>query len=110
MALVDEAGRSPAAQALLRRRLVLALGDDPAGVEELRTLLSPHVPVLAHGDFLQESSGIPRQLPLAVADFTGRGQELARLVEAAERAGGARVCLVHGPGGIGKTAVVMQEV
>ncbi|MEW2615834.1 NB-ARC domain-containing protein [Streptomyces sp. NPDC047880] len=108
-ALVDEAGRSPAAQALLRRRLVLALGEDPAGVEELPVLLSPHAPVLAHGDFLlPESSGIPRQLPLAVADFTGRGQELARLVEAAERAGGGRVCLVHGPGGIGKTAVVVQ--
>ncbi|MER6957403.1 NB-ARC domain-containing protein [Streptomyces sp. NPDC000618] len=108
-ALVDEAGRSPAAQALLRRRLVLALGEDPAGVEELRVLLSSHAPVLGHGDFLlPESSGIPRQLPLAVADFTGRGQELARLVEAAERAGGGRVCLVHGPGGVGKTAVVVQ--
>lgn len=108
-ALVDEAGRSPAAQALLRRRLVLALGEDPAGVEELRVLLSPHAPVLAHGDFLlPESSGTPRQLPLAVADFTGRGQELARLVEAAERPGGGRVCLVHGPGGVGKTAVVVQ--
>ncbi|MER6031041.1 hypothetical protein [Streptomyces sp. NPDC001851] len=40
--LVEEAGRSPAAQALLRRRLVLALGEDPAGVEELRRLLPPY--------------------------------------------------------------------
>ncbi len=90
-ALVDEAGRSPAAQALLRRRLVLALGEDPTGVEELRVLLSPHAPVLAHGDFLlPESSGIPRQLPLAVADFTGRGQELARLGRVAKVPSSAR--------------------
>lgn len=73
-ALINEAGRSPAAQALLRRQLVLALGEDPAGVEELRVLLSPHAPVLAQGDFLlSASSGIPHQLPPAIADFTGRG-------------------------------------
>ncbi|MFF7751726.1 ATP-binding protein [Streptomyces sp. NPDC007971] len=108
-ALVEEASRSPAAQALLRRRLVLALGEDPARVEELRLLLSPHASALAHGDFLlSRSPGIPRQLPPALADFTGRGQEIARLVESAERPGGCRMCLVHGPGGIGKTSVVVQ--
>ncbi|MFD3504407.1 hypothetical protein [Streptomyces sp. NPDC058678] len=48
-ALVEEAGRSPAAQALLRRRLVLALGEDPAGVEEVRVLLSPHTSGAAGG-------------------------------------------------------------
>lgn len=89
-ALVEKAGRSPAAQALLRRRLVLALGEDPAGVEELRVLLSPHAPVLAPGDFLlPESSGIPRQLPPAVAGFTGRGQELARLATVPARTVGS---------------------
>ncbi|MGW1719974.1 NB-ARC domain-containing protein [Streptomyces sp. NPDC002156] len=102
-ALVEEADRSSAAQVQLRRRLVLALGEDPAGVEELRMLLSPQALAL-----LSESSGIPRQLPPALADFTGRGQEVARLVEAVERPGGCRVCLVHGPGGIGKTSVVVQ--
>ncbi|WP_328580497.1 ATP-binding protein [Streptomyces sp. NBC_00370] len=108
-ALIEEAGRSSAAQALLRRRLVLALGQDPEGVEELRVLLSPHAPVLAHSALLPlEPFSIPRQLPPALADFTGRGRELARLVEATERPGGGRVCLVHGPGGIGKTSVVVH--
>ncbi|WP_331750111.1 NB-ARC domain-containing protein (plasmid) [Streptomyces longwoodensis] len=108
-ALVEEASRSPAARALLRRRLILALDEDRAGVEELRLLLSPDASALAHGDLLLSGSpGIPRQLPSALADFTGRGLEIARLVESAERPGGCRVCLVHGPGGIGKTSVVVQ--
>lgn len=109
VALVEGASRSSAAQALLRQRLVLALGDDPGGVEELRLLLAVHASVCAHGGFvLPERTGVPRQLPSALADFTGRGREVARLVRAAGPSGRCRMCLVHGPGGIGKMSVVVQ--
>lgn len=49
--------------------------------------------------------------PRSVGDFTGRGLELARLREAAERAGtgeGASVSVVSGPPGCGKTTLALK--
>ncbi|WP_330246985.1 NB-ARC domain-containing protein [Streptomyces sp. NBC_00562] len=49
--------------------------------------------------------------PRSVGDFTGRGAELARLREAAERAGtgvGVSVLVVSGPPGCGKTTLALK--
>ncbi|MGW3735442.1 helix-turn-helix domain-containing protein [Streptomyces sp. NPDC005148] len=49
--------------------------------------------------------------PRSVGDFTGRGLELARLREAAERAGtgvGVSVSVVSGPPGCGKTTLALK--
>ncbi|MDA2806809.1 ATP-binding protein [Nocardiopsis suaedae] len=48
---------------------------------------------------------LPRDLP----DFTGRQEDLRELLEAAERGGdGAPVQVVTGPGGVGKTSLVVH--
>ncbi|MFF3207689.1 ATP-binding protein [Streptomyces sp. NPDC002962] len=108
-ALVEAAHRSPAARTLLRRRLALTLREDPAAVEELRILLSPHTSAFSDTESLgPESLGIPHQLPPPLADFTGRNVEVARLMVTAERQDGGRSCLLYGAGGIGKTAAVVQ--
>ncbi|MFD3537479.1 ATP-binding protein [Streptomyces sp. NPDC058664] len=51
--------------------------------------------------------------PRSVGDFTGRGPELARLTEIAERAGtgeGVSVSVVSGPPGCGKTTLALKAV
>ncbi|MPZ28725.1 MAG: AAA family ATPase [Micromonosporaceae bacterium] len=51
----------------------------------------------------------PAQLPASVGHFTGRDSELAALTRAIRRpVDEPRVLLVSGPGGIGKTALVVQ--
>ncbi|MFI7675753.1 AfsR/SARP family transcriptional regulator [Actinophytocola sp. NPDC049390] len=49
---------------------------------------------------------VPRQLPHDVADFVGRGEQLAALDEAC--AGGSGVVILDGPGGVGKTALAVH--
>ena len=47
--------------------------------------------------------------PRPVTDFTGRGAELRRIAEAADRPGtAATVVLLSGPGGIGKTTLAVE--
>ncbi|MFF4590589.1 BTAD domain-containing putative transcriptional regulator [Streptomyces sp. NPDC001388] len=56
----------------------------------------------------------PRQLPAAVGCLTGRRAETERLVTALTRTGGGteevpgQVCVVHGMGGVGKTALALH--
>ena len=58
-----------------------------------------------HG--LREFSAVPRQLPAGVGGFVDRAREQAALDRLADPAE-ARVCLVTGPGGVGKTALVLH--
>jgi DNA-binding SARP family transcriptional activator len=56
---------------------------------------------------------VPRQLPAAVADFTGRGAELRRLTEVLDAAGGAApgtvvISAIGGMAGVGKTALALH--
>ncbi len=52
---------------------------------------------------------IPAQLPAAIREFTGRGQELGALDDAAYScAGAAEVIAISGTAGVGKTALVLH--
>ncbi|MGC9665457.1 AfsR/SARP family transcriptional regulator [Planosporangium sp. 12N6] len=58
---------------------------------------------------------VPRQLPPSPGTFTGRADELAALLTCLGRAGAAtadvpapRVACLHGPGGVGKTALAVH--
>ncbi|MCO1575491.1 tetratricopeptide repeat protein [Crossiella sp. SN42] len=86
-----------------RSELITQLGVEPG--PGLRTL---HERILSSDAALTTPARPavpPSQLPLPVRGFTGRGQELARLSELAGRGAVVAVC---GPGGIGKTSLVLQ--
>jgi DNA-binding SARP family transcriptional activator/tetratricopeptide (TPR) repeat protein len=52
---------------------------------------------------------VPRQLPLDVAEFTGRGKEIDRLARMLSSAAGTvAVVVIEGPGGIGKSALAVH--
>ncbi|MDG4786001.1 BTAD domain-containing putative transcriptional regulator [Micromonospora sp. WMMD1102] len=89
-----------------RTRLIAELGLEPS--EELRSL---HQRVLAGtlepaGPFPPESARIPRQLPADIGRFVGREAELKQLDWLAS--GAARIVLVVGPAGVGKTALAVR--
>lgn len=89
-------------------RTVLAdeLGTDPA--PELRAL---HQRLLANDEIVsspaaQGSGSPPCTLPSDVDGFTGRAEQVDGLDEAVKD--GVRTIAVHGPGGVGKTALVIH--
>jgi len=103
----DSAG-ALAAYADARAALAEGLGIDPG--EELRAL---HQTVL-HRDPLspprrpEETPGPPRQLPRATPFFVGRATELAAIRAALDGVRHRPVAVaVHGPGGVGKSALVL---
>ncbi|MFF1615886.1 NB-ARC domain-containing protein [Amycolatopsis sp. NPDC058278] len=51
-----------------------------------------------------------RQLPSSLPDFVGRTRELSQLRSASTGQGAADIRLVFGPGGVGKTSLVVQAV
>ena len=56
---------------------------------------------------------VPRQLPAAIPDFTGRGAELARLTEILDSAGDSTpgtvvISAIGGTAGVGKTALALH--
>ena len=63
-------------------------------------------------DAQQGDGAVPRQLPAAVADFTGRAAELRRLTQvlnaaAASRPGTVLISAIGGMAGVGKTALAL---
>src|SRR5690349_401636 len=65
--------------------------------------------LLAAGDG-RDADAAPRQLPAAVADFTGRAAELRRLTQVLDAAGASRpgtvvISAISGMAGVGKTAL-----
>jgi len=90
--LVDELGVEPGPE--LRRCQGRVLAGDPA-------LTAPEQP----------SEAVPRMLPAAVADFTGRDDELKQLSElltAGESSGVSVVSAIGGTAGVGKTALALH--
>ncbi|WP_405993646.1 AfsR/SARP family transcriptional regulator [Streptomyces sp. NBC_00986] len=116
---LDAAGRAPEALACygaLRKRLADELGTTP-GAEAQRA----HQAVLREKAAPRRPSGtgtgrakavVPAQLPLDVAGFTGREEELARLEKvlgaSAQRPTAVVVSAVSGTAGVGKTALAVH--
>jgi DNA-binding SARP family transcriptional activator/tetratricopeptide (TPR) repeat protein len=109
---LHRAGRS--AEALgtyqtIRTRLADLLGADPSA--ELRAV---HAAILAAEDVvgIEDRTPIPRQLLPDAARFAGRVAELAELdrvlAEHTGPEGSPLVIALHGPGGIGKTALALH--
>ncbi|MFC4333655.1 AfsR/SARP family transcriptional regulator [Salininema proteolyticum] len=90
-----------------RERLADRSGLDPA--EETSAL---HTAILRdrlpRRTTRRAEAAVPRELPAAPHPFVGREKETAAIVEALEGTGGhLRVATVHGPGGMGKSALAL---
>jgi DNA-binding SARP family transcriptional activator/tetratricopeptide (TPR) repeat protein len=109
----------------LRHRLVEQLGIEPsAELQQLQHAILSGEPIsnghsartgrpveVAGGDTAMAASPPPRQLPVDVASFVGRADELARIetmaADAAE-AGAVLIVAIHGVGGVGKSALAIH--
>ncbi|MFD8636951.1 helix-turn-helix domain-containing protein [Streptomyces sp. NPDC059533] len=110
-----ERGHSRGPQRRTVQALAAALGQDAAGARELEHAASlgrprrasvRHAPPPAVVPDAAPPTGGPDLLPRAPRGFHGRAAELVALSRAAE--GEAPVCLVVGPAGVGKTALVLH--
>ncbi|MFD0123831.1 helix-turn-helix domain-containing protein [Streptomyces virginiae] len=115
-----EQGRSRGPQRRTVQALAKVLGLDAAGARELEEAASagrprtagttaataPDVPAPAVTSEPTVTARAPDLLPRAPRGFHGRAGELAALTRAS--AGEAPVCLVVGPAGVGKTALVLH--
>jgi tetratricopeptide (TPR) repeat protein/transcriptional regulator with XRE-family HTH domain len=122
-ALAEKAGLSEQGVSLLergtRRRprietiraLGTALGLDEASIERL-ALAARRTRRAATDAPAPVAVEVPRQLPPALSDFTGRTAELEVLLQTLTRADGApgtvRMAAVTGMGGVGKTALAIH--
>jgi len=105
-ALVEELGLEPGAELSALHRGILA--GDPA--LDFGSGAAPGVPRV-----VPAPTGAPRQLPSAIADFTGRGPEIGQLTallaapdEAAVTDRYLPVAVLRGKGGVGKTALAIH--
>ncbi|MEU0536210.1 AfsR/SARP family transcriptional regulator [Amycolatopsis tolypomycina] len=114
MAALHQAGRTSDALAHyreIRARLAEELGIDPAApLEHLHRQILAADPSAAA---TASAPPVPRQLPPAIRDFTGRAGHLAALdalLPPTGRNGGPAVVIaaLDGPGGIGKTALAVH--
>lgn len=91
------------AKALAHYRRISRLLADELGTDPSRPLQQLHLRILAADPTLSEpgTARVPRQLPAPPRLFTGRATELAELDR-------TPLVAVSGPGGVGKTALVLQ--
>jgi DNA-binding SARP family transcriptional activator len=107
-----------AAYTQLRGRLADELGLDPSPeLQRLHAQLLRADPALADPPPGRGAAGTsashvppPRQLPPSIGTFTGRADELIRLIELLRSAGAGPVVIsaIDGAGGIGKSALAVQ--
>ncbi|MFD0312822.1 AfsR/SARP family transcriptional regulator [Streptomyces flavalbus] len=110
-------GRQAEALAVYRkahRLLDEELGVRPGpGLQALQAeILQARRPATTDAGIVQRKAPVPRQIPHAIADFTGRAQEVERIRDAlADHSTEAMpIVLVSGMGGAGKTSLVMHSV
>jgi len=109
--LVEELGIDPGAE--LTRLYEAILRDSPEVAPRLPQSVSDRAALLVPAPYTTQPSGTepaPCTLPYDLPDFTGRDDELARLVTVgrAPAGGGARIVGVDGMGGSGKTALAVH--
>lgn len=96
------------AEALARYDEVRSLFAEMLGTEPSARLRAVHLELLGDDEVVPLASRrpVPRQLPGAPPHFTGRAADLAQLDKVWHD--GARTVVLHGPGGVGKTTLVLQ--
>jgi DNA-binding SARP family transcriptional activator len=106
----DRQTEALAALSRAREHLVVELGIDPG--QRLRDL---HARILHADPTLRPAerpagTGLSHSLPMDIADFTGRKEELARLdaITRHASAGEVVVCTIEGMAGVGKTRLVIR--
>lgn len=114
MIALHRSGRqADALSAYLRLRRIL---DDDLGIEPSEPLRELHQQILTGGTLETPrqtppagpaSPPAPRQLPAAIADFTGRDEQLAALDKLLGGAG-LTIVTISGIGGVGKTALALH--
>jgi tetratricopeptide (TPR) repeat protein/transcriptional regulator with XRE-family HTH domain len=97
-------------------QLAEALGLDPARREQLlaaarhdaapAALIPPPEP--APPSVARSNVAVPRQLPAAVAGFTGRASQLKELTGLLDRNGAVVISTISGTAGVGKTALAVH--
>jgi len=95
----------------LRTRLASELGVDPAPeLRELRQRILRAEADLPAQKEVSRGSGlpVPRQLPAAVTDFTGRAEALKELDEALPGQSAVVISAIAGTAGVGKTALAVN--
>ncbi len=93
-----------------RRRLAEELGLDPGpGLADVHARILRDDPTLATARAARRYD-VPTELPPAIATFTGRDAELARLASIllAPTRTAPVIAAVNGPGGVGKSALAVQ--
>lgn len=103
MAALHRAGRT--AEALAHYRRIRARLADDIGVEPSRQLAE------LHGELLGASAAVPRQLPAAIRDFTGRVEHLAELdalLPSASAGQAVVISALDGSGGVGKSTLAVH--
>ncbi|MFI6036039.1 BTAD domain-containing putative transcriptional regulator [Streptomyces sp. NPDC051315] len=107
-------GEALAAYRRVHRLLAQELGIEPnARLQQLHADILDHsAPPVRHPGVVSRQERAPRQIPHAVADFTGRAEETHRIRETLlhPSAEALPVVLVTGMGGAGKTALAMHSV
>ncbi|MEU4470144.1 BTAD domain-containing putative transcriptional regulator [Micromonospora sp. NPDC023888] len=108
--LRDELGTDPSAEIQAIHLAVLRGADDQADTDGSRTAVASTQPPRPQDGQRRSSPArfqlsTPRNLPADIADFSGRQAELTRIEKILLRPGaGARIAVVSGPAGVGKTA------
>jgi DNA-binding SARP family transcriptional activator len=115
--LLEELGVEPDAELRALHRQILAADPALAAPATTATTAPAAGPVAAE---LAVRPAVPHQLPRDLADFTGRAAQVGRLSRVLapagrdgddgddEDVGATPVCLITGPGGIGKTALAVH--
>ncbi|MFY4719484.1 AfsR/SARP family transcriptional regulator [Streptomyces sp. LaBMicrA B280] len=109
--LVEELGIDPGAE--LTRLYEAILRDSPEVAARVPQSVADRAALLVPVPYATQTSGTepaPCTLPYDLPDFTGRDEELARLVTVgcAPATGGTRIVGVDGMGGSGKTALAVH--